>query len=123
MSTRTFFTLMALVWLPYGLYCFWVPTALKSIAGIVPATPTATTELRAMYGGLQSAIGVLSLAALSRPGLVRPALVMLAFLVPGLAIARLGGVVLDGGLSAYTAVGLGFEVVTSAFAIMLLQRT
>ena len=59
MITREFLASSALVWLPYGLYCFAHPEALRAMAGIVIESPTASTELRAMYGGLQAGLGVL----------------------------------------------------------------
>jgi hypothetical protein len=122
MAARIFLATMAIVWLPYGLYCFLDPGALRSLAGVVASTPTAMTELRAMYGGLQSAIGALALVATVRPHLERPALVMLAALLAGLAAARLVGLVLDGSWSSYTAMGLVFEIGGSLTAIALLRR-
>jgi hypothetical protein len=121
MALRMFLAAMAIVWLPYGLYCFLDPDALRSMAGIQATTPTARTELRAMYGGLQSAIGTLALLATIRPSLERPAVVMLASLLPGLGAARLLGVVMDGSWSAYTAMGLAFEVGGSLAAWGLLR--
>jgi hypothetical protein len=122
MGARIFLATMAIVWLPYGLYCFLDPGALRALAGVAASTPTGLTELRAMYGGLQSAIGALALLATVRPSLERPAIVMLAALLPGLAAARLLGVVLDGSWSSYTALGLGFEIGGSSCAIALLRR-
>ena len=122
MAERTFLAAMAIVWLPYGLYCFLDPNALRAMAGLTAMTPTALTELRAMYGGLQSAVGGFCLAATVRRHLVRPALLMLAAILPGLASARLLGLVLDGSWSVYTAFGLAFEVGGSLIAVALLRR-
>jgi len=83
---------------------------------------TATTELRAMYGGLQAGIGTLALLACFRPGLRVPALTTLLFLTGGLALARTLGVAVDGGLSSYTAMGLGFEFASASAAAWLLAR-
>jgi hypothetical protein len=122
MGIRIFLAVMAIVWLPYGLYCFLDPTALRSMAGVTAGTPTGMTELRAMYGGLQSAVGALALLATVRRDLERPALVMLATLLPGLAAARLLGLALDGSWSSYTAMGLAFEIPGSLIAWALLRR-
>lgn len=119
---KAFLGFSALVWLPYGIYCFTTPSFLDGAAAIVAQSATGTTELRAMYGGLQAGIGLLCLVALLRPAFVRPAVVMLAFLTSGLFLTRLGGVVLDGGLSGYTAGGLFFELLSSGAAIVLLSR-
>jgi hypothetical protein len=118
---RVFLILSALLWLPYGLYCFVAPASLAASAGVAFQSPTGSTELRAMYGGLQAALGVLAGLAALRPALVRPALVAIAFLTAGLATARALGVALDGGFGAYTAMGLGFEIASAAIASVLLR--
>ena len=119
---RVYLWASAAVWLPYGIFCFFQPGALNEFAGLAASTATANTELRAMYGGLQAGIGSLSLLAALRPAWVRPALVVLAFLSCGLAIGRLGGVVFDGGLSAYTGSALAFEITSSSCALFFLSR-
>ena len=55
--TRLFLAANALLWLPYGLYCFLVPEFLAEAAAVSATTSTGTVELRAMYGGLQAGIG------------------------------------------------------------------
>ena len=112
----------ALIWLPYGVYCFVQPGMLEDAAGLVATTPTATTELRAMYGGLQMAIGALAAAALFRERLVPGALLTLVFLTGGLAATRLTGFLIDGGWSSYTAGGLGFEIVSCGLGLVALGR-
>ena len=119
---RIFLGFSALVWLPYGIFCFFQPTALGSYTGLVAQTATASTEVRAMYGGLEAAIGTFALAALLRPTLIRPVLLMLAFLGTGLALGRLGGMLTDGGVSAYTVSGLVFEIASAGFAMWLLPN-
>jgi hypothetical protein len=51
---RIFFALTALVWLPYGIFCFFQPGYLAQAAGVTATSATGTIELRAMYGGLQA---------------------------------------------------------------------
>lgn len=120
--TRVFLGLMVLLWLPYGLYCFAQPGFLVGAAGVASTTPTGSTELRAMYGGLQAAIGGLALAALLRVAFVRTALLALGFLCGGLGLSRLAGAILDGGWSLYTGMGLGLELVILVVAATLLRR-
>lgn len=121
MALVIFLGLEAAIWLPYGLYCFAAPGALAQAAGVAASSTTGTIELRAMYGGLQAGIGSLALAACWRPSLRRPALLCLVFLCTGLALARLSGAVLGDELSAYTAMGLCFEGLSSAVAASLLR--
>ena len=113
----------ALIWLPYGLYCFFQPGVLAEAAGVVATTATGTTELRAMYGGLQTAIGALALAALVKPRLASGTLLSLVFLTGGLASARLLGFLMDGGWSSYTAGGLAFEISSCGLALYALSRS
>ena len=122
MALRLFLGFHALLWLPSGLFCLFVPTYLEGAASLAATPSTGTTEIRAMYGGLQAAIGVFALLAVLRPALRRPALLMLAFLCTGLASARLLGVGVDGAPSAYTLGALGFEVVSAGLAWWFLRR-
>ena len=116
MGTRIFLALSALVWLPYGIYCFVDPTMLDLAAGLSFASPTGSTEIRAMYGGLQIGIGVLCVAGLWTPAWRSTALRTLLVLVGGLFATRVLGLAIDGSLSTYTASALVFEGVTVAAA-------
>lgn len=124
MFERIVLGLSALIWLPYGIYCFFAPESLAGAdsAGVLAATPTGTTEIRAMYGGLQAAIGALAVAALIRPRLASGVLLTLVFITGGLASTRLLGLLMDGGFSAYTGGGLGFEIVSCAAALLALYE-
>ena len=122
MAERAFLAFAALIWLPYGIFCFFQPGFLAGAAGVSAADATATTELRAMYGGLQAAIGVLAALAFARPSLRRPALVMLLTLCTGLGVSRLLGAALDAGFSAYTNGAIVFELGSAGIAAWLLSR-
>jgi hypothetical protein len=122
MGARVFLAFSVLLWLPYGVYCFFDPGFLAGTAGVASQSPTGSTELRAMYGGLQTAVGALALAGWLRASLRRPALLALGFLTSGLGLARLGGVALDGGLSSYTALGLLFEFASAGLSAWFVSR-
>lgn len=123
MAVRIFLAISTLIWLPYGVYCFVHPGYLGQAAGVMSLTATGTTEIRAMYGGLQAGIGLLTLAGLLHDAFRRQALVMLAFLCGGLCSSRIAGAFLDGSFSSYTAYALVFEIGSTAAAIWLLRRT
>ena len=123
MHGRWFLALSALLWFPYGLYCFFAPTALLVNAGVTFTTPTGATELRAMYGGLQAALGLLAFAGMQRPALMRPALITLFTVTAGLGTARLLGALNDGAWSGYTLMGLVFEFGSAAWAGSLLRQS
>ena len=122
MATRVFLSLSALVWLPYGIFCFFQPGFLEGAAGVVALSPTGSTELRAMYGGLQAALGVAALLGVARPSFAPQVLKMLAWVCGGLGSSRLIGAALEDGWSAYTGFALGFEFVSLAVCIWLLRR-
>ncbi len=112
----------ALVWLPYGVFCFLRPGFLAGAAGVAATTATGTIELRAMYGGLEAAIGTLAAVAVVRPPLRQPALVMLVCVYAGLGLSRVLATLLAGELSAYTAAALGLELGGAAFTAFVSSR-
>jgi hypothetical protein len=117
---RIFLAVAAVVWTPYGLYLMFSPGALEGIAGVTAAHAAATTELRAMYGGLQAAIGVLCIAALLRERYAPAVLAASAVLTGGLLTGRLIGVLSDAGaLDGYNIGALIFEAVATASAALL----
>lgn len=120
MAVRVFLALMTLAWLPYGLYCLFAPGTLEAMVGVKALNPTANVELRAMYGGVQAAIGVLMGLALLRETLRGPALTALAFLALGLGTARLIGCLLEADMSFYNVSALIFELAVGAVALRLL---
>ena len=118
-----FLALSALVWLPYGLWCLARPEILADFAGVAATTPTAVAEIRAMYGGLQAAIGALAVLALVRPDRRRGVVLTLGVLTAGLGVARLLAVVLGAGLSSYTVGALVIEFGSAAWAAVLLASS
>ena len=122
-ATKVYLVLSVLLWVPYGIYCLIVPAHLAGAAGVVAATPTGTTEIRAMYGGLQAAIGVMCAVALARSEIARSAMLAIAFLVSGLFLARISGFFIDSSASDYTNGVLVFEGSYALVTIFLLRRT
>ena len=122
-TTKIYLAISVLIWLPYGLYCAFAPEYLESAAGVMATTPTGTTEIRAMYGGLQASIGMMCAAALVRADLARSAVLALAFLTSGLFLVRVAGFLLDGSASEYTNGVLVFEGSYALISIMLFRRT
>lgn len=120
-ARRLFLAANALLWIGYGLFCLARPSFLDEAAGIAAKTTTATTELRAMYGGLQVAIGVMAAAALVRPALENAAIGAIGTLAAGLFTGRAIGAMVDGGLSGYTVGGLLLESTLAFLASRLLR--
>jgi len=121
LATRIFLALCAVLWLPYGLMCLANPGSLADAAGVVATSATGTVELRAMYGGLQAAVGALALAGALRPPLAPHALLALGALSAGLGVSRLASATLAGAFESYTLSALGLEW-TMLVAVLALWR-
>lgn len=119
MLENIFLIATAIIFLPYGVICFLKPSMLSEAAGVSAVSATGTTELRAMYGGLQGAIGVLAITAFFSPTLVNPFLVALITISAGLLLGRIAGLIMDGGYTGYTGMALGFEIVLLIGALYL----
>jgi hypothetical protein len=120
---RGFLGFTALVWLPYGIVCLLWPEHLADIAGVAAHTTTGTVELRAMYGGVSTAVGTLALLGALRAHTMRSALTTIATVCAGIGTARLVATVAAGELSAYTAAALVLEWGSLVVATMLLRRS
>src|SRR5512134_2574056 len=112
MTARIVLGVSALLWIPYGIYCFVRPESLADAAGVSFSSPTGATDLRATYGGLTAAVGALAALGALSPSWTRQALLTLGTVCAGFGVARVAAVVLDGGLSAYTVQALVLEFVT-----------
>ena len=62
--------------LGFGLAFLWAPLATMAAAGLVLEGALASTELRAFYGGLEVALGLLMIACAMRPGRLRDGLIL-----------------------------------------------
>lgn len=122
MGTQIFLGLNALIWLGYGVFCLVRPSFLDGAAGVAARSETGIAELRAMYGGLQAAIGALCFLGMMAPAWTGHALVTVGFLVAGLASFRLLAVAIGGGLSGYTIGALVFEIPSAAAAFYFLAQ-
>jgi hypothetical protein len=99
--TQAFLVANSMFWLPWGLINLIKP---KSWSGeVIPgmevydlSSPVARTEVRAMYGGLQMAIGAAALVGAARDKHRDSALGFFVLALSGLSICRLGGMVAEG---------------------------
>ncbi len=123
MATKIFLGVNALLFIGYGLVCLAAPSVVADSAGLAMLNGDGAAELRAMYGGLQTAVGMLALAALLRSELQPPVLFVLAFLFFGLASARLLGAIVESGVGSYTFGALGFETLFALVSFALFSRS
>lgn len=100
-----------------GLAYFIRPQEMANLSGALLMGNAALTEVRAFYGGLQLGLAAYLILALLRLELLRPALMLLVLLYAVLALARIGGLLLDGGSQqTFNLTALLLEVVSAALA-------
>jgi hypothetical protein len=119
---RAFLIINALLWVGYGAYLLLAPEALADLAGVTASNATGSVELRTMYGGLQTALGVLALLGALSGGWRMTALAAFIFVYGGMAIGRLIGALIDQEFSAYVIAALIFDSLFAVFAVALRRR-
>ena len=123
MATKLFLGVTGLLFAGYGLACLASPGIVADATGMQLATGTASVEVRAMYGGLQTAIGLLALLAIVREPLRVAILLCLAVLFFGLVSGRLVGIVVDPDPGRYNILAAVYEAASAAIALALLSRS
>jgi hypothetical protein len=98
-----------LVWLPWGLMCVFDITVIADIIGVSGMTPSGNSDLRAMYGGVQTAVGLIAALALYDTRFFPNLLFTLAFVGTCLALSRTYGLFVDDSSTAYTWGVLAYE--------------
>jgi hypothetical protein len=97
------------------------PSLFAQQAGIL-ATPSALTEIRAFYGGLQLGIGLFLLGCLRTPSRTSQGLLLVGLAVGGAGLARIFGMLVDAAATSHHLVNLGIEVVTVVLVAIALAR-
>jgi Domain of unknown function (DUF4345) len=105
--TQAFLVANSLFWLPWGLVCLvwpeaWSGDVIDGMNVFDLSEPIARTEVRAMYGGLQMAIGLLALLGAFRDRHRDTTLVFFVLALTGLAACRFAGMVIEGDQSYLT---------------------
>ena len=122
MVIRVMLGLLGLMWAGYGAWCFADPGMLRDVAGISASRASGSVDLRATYGGLQMAVGVLLLGGALRAAMTRQVLLMYGVLCAGIGLARLLGALLESEWSGYTVFALCFELGSALAVVVLLSR-
>jgi hypothetical protein len=114
-----------LVWLPWGLLCIFDVSVIADIIGVVGVTPSGNSDLRAMYGGVQTAVGLMAALALYDTRFFPNFLFALAFVGSCLALSRTYGLVADDSSTGYTWGVLAYEyfaAISSTLWLRVLAR-
>lgn len=123
--TRSFLVLVGLIFIGYGVACALDPTLAARLAGLGIGNGDAYAELSAMYGGLQTGVGLFLVIAGFQPRLQGAALLVLILGIGLLACFRgLGALRTEDLVTSYTWGALAFEtfVTASAAALFLKSR-
>jgi hypothetical protein len=113
----------AFVFIAYGLVSLVSPAVPSGLAGLEMSNGDAFAEIGAMYGGLQTGIGLFCLLALLKSEYYRSGLVLLAVGIGSLALARsLSLMVAVPSVTAYTHGALVYEFVTAVLAAVALLK-
>ena len=115
--------LSAIVFIVYGLACFFSPELPAGYAGIKMMNGDAFAEIGAMYGGLQTGFGLFCLLAALNPDYRRPGLVLLVLCFGLLALGRIYSTVTgEQPVATYTWGAMIFELGTATIAAIALRK-
>ena len=109
-----------LVWLPWGLICVFDTGMIAEIIGVTSTSPSGTSDLRAMYGGVQTAVGLMAALALYDTQYFRNLCFTLALVAGCLALSRTYGLIVDGSSTVYTWGVVAYEYFAAITAMMWL---
>ena len=113
----------AFILIGYGLLCLASPELPAEYSGLRISNGDAFAEVGAMYGGLQTGLGLFFLLAVVKSAFFRPGLVVLIFAIGSLALGRLVSLLIsEQVVTAYTYGALGYELVTACLAVIALLR-
>jgi len=118
---RIVLKLVGFLFVALGVWGLLSPVQFAGMAEVQLATPTAITDGRAVYGGLELGIGTFLLLCANRQELVRSGLLAVLLIVGGLFIGRTIGLLLDASGSTITYQALGIEFLCTALAILALK--
>ena len=119
---RTYLRILGAMTLFFGLIYLLFPQTMTDPTGFGALGPSATTDVRATYGGLQIGLGIFLLWAAAQEARVRLALVLQVLTIGAVAAARALGILLDGEATGVLVGALVFEILLAILSIALLRR-
>jgi len=119
--SRILLGLTGLAFAGYGVYCAYDLDMIVRLTGIAFRAPSAAVESRAMYGGLQTGIGLLLINSAVNKRLTAYGLVAMVFVLGGLALGRALGISMDG-IDDYNQGALVYEASSAVLAGIAIWR-
>ena len=124
MLEKVVLAVSALVFVSYGIACLVNPGLPVGYAGLTIVTGDGYAEIGAMYGGLQTALGLVCLLAYLRPAYGKQTLALLLLTIGSLALARLYSILsTDLSVTAYSWGAFAYEALTATLAGIALQQS
>ncbi len=112
-----------LVFIGYGLISLLSPAIPAGYAGLSMNSGDAFAEIGAMYGGLQTGVGLFCALALLKPEFYRSGLTLIVIAIGTLALARLVSLLTTADpVTSYTYGALGYEFATAVLALIALAK-
>jgi hypothetical protein len=127
MFGKAILAISALVFMSYGLVSLVSPAIPAGFAGLIIDNGDGYAEITAMYGGLQTGLGLFCVMALLNSDYYRSALTVLVFLLGTLALARSYSLLaipesISDTVTAYTIGAMAFEYALAFLAIVALYK-
>lgn len=120
---KTVLGISTLVFIGYGLVSLLSPAIPAELAGLVISNGDAYAEIGAMYGGLQTGVGLICAVALFRSEFYRSGLMVLVLAIGTLALARLiSTLTVADPVTIYTYGALAYEFATAVLALIALLK-
>ncbi|WP_084397296.1 DUF4345 family protein [Henriciella aquimarina] len=122
MLIRLFLTLIALLFLVFGLWSISDPLGMTSQLDVEAGGPNAAFEMRGIFGGVSLAAAALTAAGAIRPErFERPALYFLAVYMGGYTLARFASLIMGDSPTLNGWAFASFEVVSFALTCLALR--
>lgn len=120
---KTVLSISTFTFISYGLISLFSPAIPAGLASLNMNNGDAYAEIGAMYGGLQTGIGLFCATALLKPDFYRSGLLLLVLGIGALTLARLVAMLTtQAPLTAYSYGALTYELATTLLALAALLR-
>ena len=119
-STQIFLGLMALAFCKVGIEALLNPQAVLAQVGIILDNSSATSSMRAVYGGMHLMFGLFCVYGIFKD--LRTPLILVALYTAGFIIGRVSGIVVDGAPNEFVVTWLVTEGVSFVVALTLLIK-
>ena len=120
---QVFLAVVGVLFAVFGGAYLWWPAELAEAGGLRSVGPEGLVEIRAMYGGLQVGFGFFLLWASAGRERVASGCLSLVWVMGTIALARAGGIAIEGHAGSFHVMALAFEVPVALVAWIAHRRS